>query len=314
MPGDDLQKWVTSSIDFYALLGLTPETCTDSGLRRAYRKTALKYHPDKVGKDFDPEKYEQFQAANDILGDPELKAKYDNHRTTELQKKRANELLEGRRRQMKEDLEMRERNGMGISTVNGGKRAREEEEMSPELKRMKEEGRKRRLARESLISENIRVESVTSSPAPAPPAPAPENLPHPTSQEEDEEARIERRLREIEESKARRKAEKAERKAARKSGVFIPVDSPSVGRSGERKQAEREEKTPTKGPEIFNKRMKADDTSSASPKFSFSPHMKTTPAKSSFADTMARLKAAEEQRREEIRLEDARADSEAATK
>ena len=68
-----------------------------------------KYHPDKVGKNFDPAQYEKFQAANEVLGDPALKAKYDNARNARLQKQRANELFEGKRRQMKEDLEARER-------------------------------------------------------------------------------------------------------------------------------------------------------------------------------------------------------------
>ena len=122
MPNDDFLKWVTSDVDFYALLGITFEHCSGSELRKAYRKTALKYHPDKVGKNFDPAKYELFQAANDVLSDPELKAKYDGHRNAKLQRQRANELFEGKRRQMKEDLEARERGG-----VVGGKRSREDD-------------------------------------------------------------------------------------------------------------------------------------------------------------------------------------------
>ncbi|KAH9215976.1 DnaJ domain-containing protein, partial [Leptodontidium sp. 2 PMI_412] len=108
MSNSDLQKWVTSDVDFYALLGISITACSDSELRRAYRKTALQYHPDKAGKDYDPEKYELFQAANGVLSDPELKAKYDAHRSAKLQRQRANELFEGKRRAMKEDLEARE--------------------------------------------------------------------------------------------------------------------------------------------------------------------------------------------------------------
>src|SRR4051812_43912100 len=86
MSNNDLQKWVTSDEDFYALLGISITACSDSELRRAYRKTALQYHPDKAGKDYDPEKYELFQAANGVLADPELKAKYDAHRSAKLQR------------------------------------------------------------------------------------------------------------------------------------------------------------------------------------------------------------------------------------
>ncbi|KAF4636781.1 hypothetical protein G7Y89_g1283 [Cudoniella acicularis] len=292
MANNDLLKWVTSDVDFYELLGITFEQCSESELRRAYRKTALKYHPDKVGRDFDPEKYELFQAANDVLSDPELKAKYDNHRTAKLQRQRANELFEGKRRQMKEDLEARERGG----TTAGVKRPREDDAQSgmvQELRKLAEEGRKRRAARASMMAENIRVD-VASSPVPPTPSKEPQKASSPTEEqpEEDEVERLERRIREAAEAKAKRKAEKK----ARKSGIFTPLDSPSVGSKVENapKMADRDTATPIKRPDIF-KGLKADEKSSASPKFSFLP---STP-KSDFSATMARLKAAEKQRLEE---------------
>lgn len=291
MANNDLLKWVTSDVDFYELLGIAFENCSESELRRAYRKTALKYHPDKVGKNFDPEKYELFQAANDVLSDPELKAKYDGHRQAKLQRQRANELFEGKRRQMKEDLEARERGG----ATAGVKRSREDDEMQQELRKLAEEGRKRRAARASMMAETA------SSPAPTPRKEAPqEPVKEPTKEgsapitedqpEEDEIERLERRIREAEQAKAKRKAEKK----ARKSGIFVPADSPAVPEAG-LKMAHRDTSTPIKRPDIF-KGPKADEKSSASPKFSFSP---STPKKNDFAATMARLRAAEKQRIEE---------------
>lgn len=292
MANNDLLKWVTSDVDFYELLGIAFENCSESELRRAYRKTALKYHPDKVGKDFDPEKYELFQAANDVLSDPELKAKYDGHRQAKIQRQRANELFEGKRRQMKEDLEARERGG----TTAGVKRSREDDEMQQELRKLAEEGRKRRAARASMMAETA------SSPAPAPRKEAPQepikeaakDVPATSEDapEEDEIERLERRIREAEQAKAKRKAEKK----ARKSGIFVPADSPAVAEAGP-KMADGHTITPIKRPDIF-KGLKADDKSSASPKFSFSPSV-STPKKNDFAATMARLRAAEKQRMEE---------------
>jgi DnaJ family protein C protein 17 len=287
---NDLLKWVTSDVDFYGLLGVTLEACSESELRRAYRKTALKYHPDKVGKDFDPAKYELFQAANDVLSDPELKAKYDNHRNAKLAKQRANELFEGKRRQMKEELEARERGGIPTA---GSKRPREDDAQQQELRRLAEEGRKRRTARASMMGDSLRAQ--TSSPAPPPsekkpaPAPAPESQP----EEEDEVERLERKIREAEAAKARRKAEKK----ARKSGVSVSTESPSVDESTRRREepTDKDMATPTKRPDFF-RGLKADEKSSASPKFSFSPH---TPKSNDFAATMERLKAAERQRMEE---------------
>jgi DnaJ family protein C protein 17 len=295
MSNADLLKWVTSDVDFYELLGITFENCSESELRRAYRKTALKYHPDKVGKDFDPDKYELFQAANDVLSDPELKAKYDNHRHAKIQKQRANELFEGKRRQMKEELEARERAGGSIFTGAGAgvKRPRTDDE---DIKKMAELGRQKRaeMAKKSMMAENA-----SSSPAPRP---APAHVPQqetpsktPPSaagivvEEEDEVARLERRIREVEAAKAKRKAEKR----ARKSGVFVPSDSPSVpsagagagGRVANPTDRDRGTSTPIKRPDIF-KGLKADEKSSASPKFSFSPSI-PTPKKNDFAATMA---------------------------
>lgn len=290
---NDLKQWVTSDVDFYELLGITFEACSDSELRRAYRKTALKYHPDKVGKDFDPAKYELFQAANDVLSDPELKSSYDNHRNAKLAKQRANDLFEGKRRQMKEELEAREQGG--VSTA-GSKRPWEDDTQQQELRRLAEEGRKRRAARASMMGESLRAQ--TSSPAPPSEkkpasAPAPAPAPNVQPEEEDEVERLERKIREAEQAKARRKADKR----ARKSGIFVPADSPSVGdrEDAKDKPAEQDKATPKKRPDIF-RGLKADEKSSASPKFSFSPQ---TPKTNDFAATMERLKAAERQRMED---------------
>lgn len=300
MANNDLQKWVTSDVDFYALLGLPFSTFSPSELRRAYRKTSLKYHPDKLGKDFDPEKYELFQSAHGVLENEELKAKYDNHRQAKLQKQRANELFEGKRRTMKEDLEARERGGV--------KRAREEEEgeseMQAEMRRLAEEGRKRRDARQSAMKDFRREEPRFSVP-PAVQKEEQKQEQSPVAEEEDEVAVLERRIREAEQAKAKRKADKK----ARKSGIFVPLDSPVVGAgreadAGGSKVADGNMTTPIKRPDIF-RGLKADDQkSSASPKFSFSPSI-PTPKRKDFAATMERLKAAEKSRlEEEIRREE----------
>ncbi|EGE07607.1 cell cycle control protein [Trichophyton equinum CBS 127.97] len=108
-PSDDLKSHAASSHDFYGLLGLSP-TAVDSEIRRAYRRTALKYHPDKIANPTpaDIEKFHLLQIAYDL---------YDNAREARERKKRENELLEGARRKMKEDLEARER---GVKRPWGG--------------------------------------------------------------------------------------------------------------------------------------------------------------------------------------------------
>lgn len=157
MPSDeqrDLKQYATSDTDFYTLLGVTFET-SQRDIDRAWRKTALKYHPDKVGAD--PVAKEKFHLASigyEILSDPTIKVLYDNARTARLQRQRQNELFEGKRRQMKEDLEMRER---------GVKRGRDEEEgdeekLEREIRRLAEDGKRRRREREELLRREMRDE------------------------------------------------------------------------------------------------------------------------------------------------------------
>ena len=155
MPSDDLKNYATSDTDFYDLLGVTFET-SQKDIDRAWRRTALKYHPDKVGNDpVAKEKFHLAQIGYDLLSDLATKSLYDNARTARLQRKRQNELFEGRRRQMKDDLEARER---------GIKRPREEDEgaeekLEREIRRLAEDGKRRRKEREDALRKELRKES-----------------------------------------------------------------------------------------------------------------------------------------------------------
>ncbi|XP_018121922.1 dnaJ homolog subfamily C member 21 isoform X2 [Xenopus laevis] len=65
----------------YEVLGVRRD-CTDEDLKKAYRKLALRWHPDK-NLDNAEEAAEQFkliQAAYDVIFDPQERAWYDNHR------------------------------------------------------------------------------------------------------------------------------------------------------------------------------------------------------------------------------------------
>ena len=66
-------------IDYYKVLGVE-KSATQDEIRKAYRKLAKKYHPD-INKD-DPQAKERFQEineANEVLGDPEKRKKYDEY-------------------------------------------------------------------------------------------------------------------------------------------------------------------------------------------------------------------------------------------
>lgn len=66
-------------IDYYKILGLD-KTATDKEIKNAYRKLARKYHPDLHPNDKEAKtKFQQINEANEVLGDPEKRKKYDQY-------------------------------------------------------------------------------------------------------------------------------------------------------------------------------------------------------------------------------------------
>ncbi len=63
--------------DYYKVLGVS-KTATQDEIKKAYRKLAIKYHPDKnKGNKQAEEKFKEVAEANDVLSDPEKRRKYD---------------------------------------------------------------------------------------------------------------------------------------------------------------------------------------------------------------------------------------------
>lgn len=63
--------------DPYQILGLKRDA-TEAEIRTAYRKLAKRHHPDlNPGKPEAAERFKQINAANDLLSDPEKRARYD---------------------------------------------------------------------------------------------------------------------------------------------------------------------------------------------------------------------------------------------
>ena len=60
---------------YYDLIGV-PKTATTDEIKKAFRKKALKEHPDKGG---DPEKFKDLTVAYEVLSDPEKRKLYDQY-------------------------------------------------------------------------------------------------------------------------------------------------------------------------------------------------------------------------------------------
>ncbi|KAF2646393.1 DnaJ-domain-containing protein, partial [Massarina eburnea CBS 473.64] len=133
----------TASDDFYELLGVAFDA-GEAALKKAYRVASLKAHPDKNPDLPDAaDKFIRLGIARDILIDARLKAEYDKQRQRKRERALQNDLLDGKRRKMKEDLERREREGF-----TGVKRKRGEmtdaEKREAEIQRIAEDNKRRR--------------------------------------------------------------------------------------------------------------------------------------------------------------------------
>ncbi|KAL5362697.1 hypothetical protein BJX96DRAFT_106431 [Aspergillus floccosus] len=157
MPNDDLKAHAASQEDFYALLDI-PAAAGENEIRRAYRRTALKYHPDKIANPTpaDLDKFHLLQIAYDVLSDPAIRQLYDNAREARQRKQRERDMMDAAKRKMREDLEARERAGAagpGVGVQRGVKRqwmgagtedTDAEQKLQREIERIAEDGRRRR--------------------------------------------------------------------------------------------------------------------------------------------------------------------------
>jgi molecular chaperone DnaJ len=71
--------------DYYEILGLT-KGASDDDIKKAFRKLAIQYHPDKNQGDKEAEeKFKEINEAYQVLSDPEKKSQYDQFGTTDFQ-------------------------------------------------------------------------------------------------------------------------------------------------------------------------------------------------------------------------------------
>ena len=69
--------------DYYEILGVSKDA-SDDDIKKAYRKLAMKYHPDRWTNGTEEEKkdaeqkFKEIAEANEVLSDPQKRQMYDN--------------------------------------------------------------------------------------------------------------------------------------------------------------------------------------------------------------------------------------------
>ncbi|KAH8725740.1 hypothetical protein GQ44DRAFT_739262 [Phaeosphaeriaceae sp. PMI808] len=152
--------------DFYELLGVTFDA-EESVIKKAYRKASIRFHPDKNPDNKDAaDRFIYLGWARDILLDSSLKGEYDRARTRRREKVLQDELLDGRRRKMKQDLERREREGQEFAHSLKRKRAEdmsEAEKRAQEIHRLAEDGKRRRKEAQERLEKKRKEEDEASA-------------------------------------------------------------------------------------------------------------------------------------------------------
>ena len=140
--------------DLYELLGIE-HTAGENAIKKAYRKAALKCHPDKNPDD--PKAAEMFMKLSkvlEILCDTDARKTYDNLLKARQAAALRSREYDSKRKKLKDDLEARER----AAEVNKTNLQQDMEKMQAEIERLRKQGSKQLEEEQALMREQLRRE------------------------------------------------------------------------------------------------------------------------------------------------------------
>ncbi|VUC34223.1 unnamed protein product [Clonostachys rosea] len=148
-------EYAEKGIDLFDLLGVDALTPVND-IRRSWRKLTLNLHPDKAGANFDPEKWELFERARDVLSDTNARAIYESSMKAKLLRKQERDAMDQERKKFADELEAAE-NAHRMKQQAQDQQDREtlqkERERLAEAQRMRDEERKRQAEAEQTMDD-----------------------------------------------------------------------------------------------------------------------------------------------------------------
>src|SRR6218665_1565775 len=140
-------------VNLYEILEIE-QSSTETDIRKAYRKKALTYHPDK-NRD-NPKAKEVFQQLSkvlEILADPEARASYDKLLNSRKEREIRNRHLDARRRQFRDVLEKKEKAAGEDFDAQA-----EEDHLKREIERIRKQGSSQLEEENQILKEKLAEE------------------------------------------------------------------------------------------------------------------------------------------------------------
>ncbi|KAI0127947.1 hypothetical protein BJ170DRAFT_627766 [Xylariales sp. AK1849] len=203
-------EYAGKSIDLYELLGIDAiRVKEEKEVRRAYRKQSIKYHPDKTGANFDETKWQLLERGRDVLLDVVAREAYGSLRSAALIRDQERQAMDAKRRAMIDDLEARERGDTPKRKRDEGKNTMSE----VEIRRARESGRNKIAERQREMREAEermrKAEGLRKEQGQPQQQQQMESIGQESDDDDPEIAAVKRRLREVQERKAAKKARKS---------------------------------------------------------------------------------------------------------